>query len=385
MTEFVFNRQKFKDQETFIKSGRRCATAVPTDLQISRVASELRTFRQTGVRVQNAEIKVQFIHIMSGAEGKIEEEQRVQQIQVLNDAYNNHGITFTYDPSTVVEVDRPDWYHMGHRSAAERQAKTALHVDPNHNLNFYTADLQGGLLGWATFPFDLVGDPDMDGVVVLKSALPGGTAAPYNLGDTATHEIGHWLGLYHTFEPRGTCDDIDDRIEDTVAHRDPDYGKPPPGVYTACDGVSLSPVKNFMNYTDDDWMDHFTEGQAVRMKEQIGMYRPDLALAEPPPPTEAELKFTATASGHLARTGDERIFSVRLPGKAVVNLDGPGGVDFDLYLRRDAAPTEGEYDDRSYSAGPDESLTTPETPGIYYVMARSYRGAGNFDLTIELE
>jgi hypothetical protein len=151
---------------------------------------------------------VQFIHIVDGDQGKISEQQRVDQITVLSNAYNQHRIQFKYDPGTVMEVDRPEWFHMGHRSQAERAAKTALHVDPLGNLDFYTADLQDSLLGWATFPSDLAGDPEMDGVVLLYTSLPGGSAAPYNLGDTATHEIGHWLGLYHTFEPRGSCDVI---------------------------------------------------------------------------------------------------------------------------------------------------------------------------------
>ena len=272
--QFKFNRMTFDSQRDFIRSGRRCATVNPTDLQINRVDQELRQFRSArAARVAGATIRVRFIHIMSGNDGKITEQQRVEQIQVLNDAYRSHGIEFINEE--VDEIVKTDWFNMGHESFAERLAKQALGKEPERYLNFYTSQLQGGLLGWATFPFEFAGDPEMDGVVVLHSALPGGSSAPYNLGKTAVHEVGHWLGLYHTFEPRGTCDAIGDHVNDTVAHRDADYGTPEFGpAYTSCDGTSPSPVKNFMNYTDDAWMDHFTEGQAQRMLDQIGMYRP---------------------------------------------------------------------------------------------------------------
>ena len=77
--QFKFNRMTFDSQKDFIRSGRRCATVNPTDLQINRVDQELSQFRSArAARVAGATINVQFIHIMSGNQGKITEQQRVE-------------------------------------------------------------------------------------------------------------------------------------------------------------------------------------------------------------------------------------------------------------------------------------------------------------------
>lgn len=285
MAEFTCAGITFNSQEAFIRSGRRCATPDVSPYQITRIDNDMAAFRaaNTAFRaiVQPVTINVQFWHFTDGTEGQISEQQRVDQIAVLNNSFRDHRVQFSYDPATVETVNNRRWFRMGHRSAAEREAKRNNQVDPHRNLNFYTAGPGGGLLGWATFPWDLAGDPELDGVVLLHSTLPGGSAAPYNLGLTGTHEVGHWVGLYHTFQ--NGCSAMGDHVGDTVAHADANYSKPQVGLrHNACDPNQQAPIRNFMNYVDDDWMTHFTPEQGQRLRDHIGLYRSGLLEAGAP-------------------------------------------------------------------------------------------------------
>jgi len=265
---------------------RRCATHDMSVADRMRMADLEADFR-TASRISEADLRltipVAFIHIVDGDEGRTTPEQRRQQIDVMNQAFSFVGIDFTYDENQVVVVDNPAWFRMGHRSLRERQCKSQNQVlDPNTGLNFYTARPGGGLLGWATFPVDLEGDPDMDGVVMLDGTLPGGASEPYNLGLTAAHEVGHWLGLYHTFQDG--CFPPGDEVDDTPAHSGPNFGKPadedqPHNLCPNEPAGAECPIHNYMNYVDDDWMNHFTPGQKDRIWAQIGMFRTGLLEA----------------------------------------------------------------------------------------------------------
>ena len=118
------------------------------------------------------------------------------------------------------------------------------------------------LLGWATFPQEYKDSPNLDGVVVNIGSLAGGDIEGYNLSDTVPHEVGHWLGLYHTFQDG--CSRLNDRVSDTAPEASPNF-RCEKGRDTCVEDDLNDPIHNFMDYSYDRCMNKFTHGQHNRM------------------------------------------------------------------------------------------------------------------------
>ena len=153
--------------------------------------------------------------------------------------------------------------------ADEIAAKQALHRGGLEALNVYTGTAAGNL-GFAYFPKTAKQFPFIDGIVIHYGSVPGGSIANFNLGHTATHETGHWLRLWHSFD--FGCQGQGDKVTDTPQMSIPTSGCPA-GKDTCVKDPGLDPIHNFMDYSFDSCYEEFTPGQTERMKQQYVHYR----------------------------------------------------------------------------------------------------------------
>ncbi len=214
-------------------------------------------------------------HTLTRAEQRRWDTLIANQMQVLNDSFSGATAAdaadtpFRFDLAKTTYTANPAWYTVV-PGKNERDMKQALYTGDARTLNVYAANIGGGLLGWAYFPKGYNNGRDfIDGVVMLDESMPGGTAGKYALGDTLTHEVGHWLMLEHTFAHG--CAASGDWVADTPREAMPQFDCPT-GADT-CTAPGLDPIHNFMDYSQDSCMNMFTAGQAERMSDAWVAFR----------------------------------------------------------------------------------------------------------------
>jgi hypothetical protein len=256
--------------------GSRCGAPVKSKEEVARIDGEVeRTARALAAAPSTITVPV-WVHVINKgaglANGDVPDRQITDQITVLNKAYTDARMPFRFKLVGTDRTRNSTWFNVAPETSTQHAMKAALRKGGPETLNIYLANLGDGLLGWATFPSDYTSDPKDDGVVILYTSLPGGSAVPFDKGHTATHEIGHWLGLFHTFQ--GGCSSAGDQVTDTPAERSPASGCP--SGRNTCTGTQFpgaDPIHNYMDYSDDACMTEFSRGQVTRATNAWTTYR----------------------------------------------------------------------------------------------------------------
>lgn len=297
--------QAYAESDAFVSGGRRCGTVAvePDESAIldqadcsANLTNPLPIYDPGSVHVINV-----VVHVITqvGGGGNVTDAKVISQIDIMNEDFNaipgTNGENGTYagiqfqlatvdpmgNPTNGITRDANNtWFNDG------GSYWNTLAWDPDHYLNIYTNNA-GGNLGYVPFlPASSPGSigSNADRVVCLWSAFGRNApfGPPYNQGRTATHEVGHFLGLYHVFQGGcGTqtmpgCYSSGDRICDTNGDSTAHFGCP----NTATCGTP-DPIDNYMEYTDDLCMEKFTPEQVRRIRCTLESYRSDLIVPGP--------------------------------------------------------------------------------------------------------
>lgn len=277
------------DSEATAASTRRaCASQQVLDDQLRADPTlairmnEIEAFTNKSIltnRLVNGKIEIPVVVnvLYKTAAQNISDAQIQSQIDVLNKDFNalnsdynsvpalfsgvkaNVGITFVLDQIIRKSTTKTSW---GTNDAMKKVAQGGLApTSPATKLNLWACAIGGGILGYAQFPG---GAAATDGVVIDSKyfGLSGAANAPFNLGRTGTHEVGHWMNLRHIW---GDANCGSDLVSDTPTHNEENYGVPAYPHYSTCTGTPVEMTMNYMDYVDDNAMYMFSQGQKNRM------------------------------------------------------------------------------------------------------------------------
>jgi len=285
--------QKFSSFDSYLRSdffrerGMRCGTRLPapgkdntaTAKSVSHCTSTLTNLQNEYWPSSLTYIMPVWFHVIykNDGTGYVSDARIKSQIKVLNEDYGalagtlgkqgyNTRIQFTL--AGITRTKNNKWF----TDDEEKAYKPALKKDTSKYINIYTT-MASGYLGYAYFPQDSAGS-ELDGIVLLHESVGGRNNgfSIYDQGRTLVHEMGHYLGLYHTFQGGSECLNSytkGDLIVDTPAESEPDY---------TCDETSScgtpDPIHNYMDYGDDLCINQFSREQANRAVCSLVNYRP---------------------------------------------------------------------------------------------------------------
>ena len=285
------NNSSKEDLTSEAVARRSCASdevlkeQMANDPELAMKIAKIEAFTQTKLsenfqsRLVNGVIEIPVVVnvLYKTAAENISQAQIQSQIDVLNKDFNatnsdfgsvpstfsgvkaNVGIRFVLDQVVRKSTNKTSW---GTRDAMKKTAQGGLNpLSPTTKLNLWVCTIGGGILGYAQFPG---GSSATDGVVIDSKYFGNtGTATyPYNLGRTATHEVGHWMNLRHIWGD-ATCGT--DFCNDTPSHNTANYGAPAFPHYSTCSGNPIEMTMNYMDYVDDRAMFMFSTDQKSRM------------------------------------------------------------------------------------------------------------------------
>lgn len=277
-----------EDSSTNATARRACASQEVFDAQLKADPmlairmNEIEAFTNKSIltnRLVNGKIEIPVVVnvLYRTAAQNISDAQIQSQIDVLNKDFNalnsdynsvpalfsgvkaNVGITFVLDQIIRKSTTKTSW---GTNDAMKKVAQGGLApTSPTTKLNLWSCAIGGGILGYAQFPG---GAAATDGVVIDSKyfGLSGAANAPFNLGRTGTHEVGHWMNLRHIW---GDANCGSDLVSDTPTHNEENYGVPAYPHYSTCTGTPVEMTMNYMDYVDDNAMYMFSQGQKNRM------------------------------------------------------------------------------------------------------------------------
>lgn len=320
--KFRYEGRRCRSVEAMLKAGRNPKAALaPSDCDNSQTVIQPEYYINDTIT-----IPVVFHILMdSNGNGDIDDSLITSQVDILNEDFGAFSGTpgapgydsrIRFELAGITRTVNNQWFN----DRRESQYKSSTGWDRDTYLNIWT-NTASGYLGYAYYPDGSAGST-VDGVVLNYTAV--GRDAPnggiYNQGRTATHEVGHYLGLPHTFDggcgqpnqPYTTGDLIADTNPESTSQFDCEER-------VTCN--TPDPIHNYMDYTPDACMDNFTQEQSNRMVCSILNYRPNLGGGGDPPGGDFSLTVSA--------------YKVRGTQHADLSWSGATGSNVDIY--RDGA------------------------------------------------